>query len=87
MKSKRISRKKETLFSAADFRPENVKVRITMFVAQDVLEAYRREADSRGIGYQTLMQEHLRNSIGIEERPSLEKRVERLEKAIRSKAG
>jgi uncharacterized protein (DUF4415 family) len=39
------------------------KSRITIYVDDDVLEAYRRKGDELGRGYQTLINEALRESL------------------------
>lgn len=79
MKSKKISRKKESILTEEDFRPENVKVRINMFVSEDLLQTYRDEAQRLGIGYQTLMQIKLKEAMDN----SLEKRIEAIELKLR----
>lgn len=75
MKSKKINRMKKNILSEEDFKPENVKVRINMFVSEDLLETYRDAAKKLGIGYQTLMQIKLREAMDH----SLEKRIEAIE--------
>jgi len=64
-------------------KPENIKANITIRISGDLLNAYRGEAEKLGIGYQTLMQIKLKE--GLEH--SLEKRLEKLEKALKIKAG
>jgi predicted DNA binding CopG/RHH family protein len=66
-----------------DMKPENIKANITIRISGDLLNAYRTEATKLGIGYQTLMQIKLKE--GLEH--SLEKRLEKLEKALKIKAG
>jgi predicted DNA binding CopG/RHH family protein len=75
MKSKKINRKKENILSEEDFKPENVKVRINMFVSEDLLQIYRDAAQKLGIGYQTLMQIKLKEAMDH----SLEERVKAIE--------
>ncbi len=72
-----ISYGKKDLLSAEDFK--HPKVRISMMVDEDLLQTLKRKASEEGIGYQTLMQKILRESVG---RPSLEERVRRLEKKL-----
>ncbi len=79
MKSKKISRNKEDLLTEEDFKPENVKVRISMFVPLSLQKAYKVEASKLGIGYQTLMQMKLKEAINN----PLEKRVSAIEKKLR----
>jgi BrnA antitoxin of type II toxin-antitoxin system len=42
--------------------PARGKTRITMFVDDDILTAFRREASTLGMGYQTLINEALRET-------------------------
>ena len=83
MKSKKISRSAKDTLSAEDFKPENVKANITIRISADLLGAYRAEAARLGIGYQTLMQLKLREALGN----PLEKRLEKVERALKRKAG
>lgn len=41
------------------------KTRITIFIDNDVLEAFRDRADREGSGYQTMMNEALRQYLGM----------------------
>ncbi len=66
-----------------DIKPENIKANITIRVSSELLNAYRTEAEKMGIGYQTLMQIKLKEGL----KNSFEKRLEKLEKAIKVKAG
>lgn len=75
-------RVREALLTEEDFKPENVKVRVNFFVSADVIRQYKKEAEKLGIGYQTLMQMKLKE--GIEH--TVDKRLERLEKALKIKA-
>ncbi len=73
----------KNLLTDEDLKPENIKANITIRVSSELLNAYREEAEKFGIGYQTLMQIKLKE--GLEN--SLEKRLEKLEKAMKVKAG
>lgn len=73
----------KSLLTDEDMRPENIKANITIRISGELLNAYRAEAEKLGIGYQTLMQIKLKE--GLEN--SLEKRLEKLEKAFKVKAG
>jgi uncharacterized protein (DUF4415 family) len=42
------------------------KTRITMYLDDDILEAFRRRADASGRGYQTMINEALRAALGHE---------------------
>lgn len=80
-----MKKNKETknLLTDEDMKPENIKANITIRLSGEILDAYRVEAAKLGIGYQTLMQIKLKE--GLEN--SIEKRLTKLEKAIKSKAG
>ncbi len=73
----------KNLLTDEDLKPENIKANITIRVSGELLNAYRAEAEKLGIGYQTLMQIKLKE--GLEN--SFEKRLEKLEKAMKVKAG
>ncbi len=62
-------------------KPENIKAKITIRNSGELLNVYRDEAEKLGIGYQTLMQIKLKE--GLEN--TFEKRLEKLEKAIKVK--
>jgi predicted DNA binding CopG/RHH family protein len=80
-----MKKNKETksLLTDEDMKPENVKANITIRISGDLLNAYREEAAKLGIGYQTLMQIKLKEGLDH----SLEKRLAKLEKALKVKAG
>lgn len=40
------------------------KTRITIMLDEDVIEAFRKESDERGVGYQTLINLALREHLG-----------------------
>ena len=46
--------------------PESGKTRVTMYLDNDVLEVFRERADRSGKGYQTLINEVLREHLGTE---------------------
>lgn len=83
-KVKKINRMREPLFTEEDFKPENIKIRISMMIPLDLQEAYRAEAERLGIGYQTLMQMKLREGI---DKSSVESRLEKIEEKLFSKHG
>ena len=68
---------------ADEFDAKYRKVRVTMMVDEDVVETFRAEAAKRHIGYQTLMNQKLRETMTGE--TSLEKRLETLEKLVMKK--
>ena len=45
------------------------KTRITIYLDDDVLETFRERADSTGRGYQTMINEALRDHLGKSEQP------------------
>ena len=65
---------------ADEFDKKYAKVRVTMMVDEDVVDAFRAEAAKRHMGYQTLMNQKLRESIAGDS--SVEKRLETLEKIV-----
>lgn len=77
------NKENKSLLTDEDMRPENVKANITIRISGELLNAYRAEAEKLGIGYQTLMQIKLKEGLDH----SLEKRLEKLEKAMKVKAG
>lgn len=59
--------KKEYNFSKARrgaVVPQKGKTRINMYIDNDVLEEFRKRADEAGRGYQTMMNEALRQYLG-----------------------
>lgn len=64
---------------------KNHKVRITMWIDGDLLEKLKGQAAEVGAGYQTYAQKLLRDSVS--KKNTLEKRVEKIEKALKIKAG
>lgn len=79
----RKNKEPKDLLTDEDMRPENVKANITIRISGDLLNAYRAEAAKLGIGYQTLMQIKLREALDN----SVEKRLEKIEKALKNRAG
>ncbi|MHB1562891.1 MAG: BrnA antitoxin family protein [Leptospirillum sp.] len=57
-------------------RPE--KTRITIWIDNDILEAYRSHEEKTGKGYQTLVNETLRTAIGLGDRPVTEEALRRI---------
>lgn len=49
--------------------PQKGKTRITIYLDSDVLEKFRARADAAGYGYQTMINEALRQYIEKSERP------------------
>jgi len=59
------------------------KIRVTMMMDEDIVDALRKEASKHRIGYQTLMNQKLREVILGEK--TFEKRLETLEKIVMKK--
>jgi uncharacterized protein (DUF4415 family) len=66
-----------------EFQPRNVKERITIMIDQDILDAFKAKAAETGDKYQSLINRTLREALT---RPSLEDRVERIEKRLKKMA-
>ena len=49
--------------------PQTGKTRITIYIDNDVLEAFRERGDAAGKGYQTMMNEALRQYLEEEKQP------------------
>ena len=49
--------------------PQPGKTRITIYLDDQVLEAFREEADAAGRGYQTMINEALRQHLGKSREP------------------
>jgi predicted DNA binding CopG/RHH family protein len=77
------SKETKSLLTDEDMKPENVKANITIRLSGDLLNAYREEAAKLGIGYQTLMQIKLKEGLDH----SFEKRLAKIEKALKVKVG
>ena len=58
--------------------PQRGKTRITVYGDNDVLEDLRKRADAAGRGYQTLMNELLRQHLGKMKRPLDEESLRRI---------
>ena len=66
-----------------EFDKKYAKVRVTMMVDEDVVDAFRAEANKRHMGYQTLMNQKLRDCISGDN--TLERRLETLEQILLKK--
>ena len=63
------------------------KTRITIYLDDDVIEAYRKMGDERGCGYQTLINEALRETLGTSQRPVDAKTLRRILREELQKTG
>ena len=58
--------------------PQVGKTRITIYIDNDVLEEFRDRADTKGRGYQTMINEALREYLSKTSRPVDEKTLRRV---------
>ena len=58
--------------------PQKGKTRITIYLDDDVLEAFRERGDAAGKGYQTMMNEALREYLGKVKQPLNENTLRRI---------
>ncbi len=63
------------------------KTRITIYLDDEVIEAYRRMGNERGRGYQTLINEALRETLGTSHCPVDAKTLRRILREELKKAG
>jgi uncharacterized protein (DUF4415 family) len=73
--------KKEYDFSTAKrgaVVPQKGKTRINIYIDNDVLEEFRKRADEGGRGYQTMINEVLRQYLGKDSTPVDEKTLRRV---------
>lgn len=58
--------------------PQKGKTRISIFIDNVVLDAFRARAESAGTGYQTMMNEALRQYLAETDRPVTEMRLRQI---------
>jgi uncharacterized protein (DUF4415 family) len=58
--------------------PQTGKTRITIYIDNDVLETFRERGDATGKGYQTIMNEALREYLGKVKQPLDEETLRRV---------
>lgn len=73
---------KKDLLAEDEFDPKYGKERITILLDQQVVDAFRKKAQTEGKKYQALMRDSLKASIFGEDRSDLEKRLEKVEAAL-----
>jgi predicted DNA binding CopG/RHH family protein len=76
---KKINYAEKDVLSEKDFERENIKERITIWIDESTLDAFRERAKEEGSKYQALINQALQEAI---KKPSLLQRIERLEKKI-----
>ncbi len=67
------------------FEPQNVKIRISLMVRGDILDAFKSQSEKKGIGYTLLMQQALAEYI--EKNQGIEERLARLEQKVFKRHG
>ena len=67
--------------------PQKGKSRITIYIDDDVLEEFRAQADQQGKGYQTIINEVLREHLGKADKPLSEDTLRRILREELKKAG
>lgn len=65
-----------------DFNENNVKIRVTGLIDENVLDAMKQEAKASGMKYQTLMNQVLRKYFVTKELKESTKEIEKLSEAI-----
>ena len=58
--------------------PQTGKTRITIYIDDDILDSFRERSESAGKGYQTLMNEALREYLGKVKQPIDEETLRRV---------
>ena len=58
--------------------PQKGKTRISIYIDNAVLDAFRSRAEKAGTGYQTMMNDALRQYLGEIDRPVTEKRLRQI---------
>ena len=62
--------------------PSKGKTRISIFIDNAVLDAFRSKAESAGVGYQTMMNDALRQSLSESGRPITESSLRQILKEV-----
>lgn len=84
IRKKDIQFGKKDLLSEDEFDPKNGKERITLFVDQQVVNAFRKKAENEGSKYQTLMRESLRSTVFPKDQ-DFEGRLKKIEEVVFNK--
>ncbi|MBW2703513.1 MAG: BrnA antitoxin family protein [Deltaproteobacteria bacterium] len=63
------------------------KTRITLYLDDDILEAFRKRADQAGMGYQTMINQVLREFLGKKKKPIDESTLRRVLREELQKTG
>lgn len=76
---KKINYAEKDVLSDEDFDKAHAKERITIWLDEEVVDAFRERANQEGSKYQALINQALKEAI---KKPSLLERIERLEKKL-----
>lgn len=79
MKKSKIKYSPKDILTEADFDKSKIKERITIWLDEEVVDAFRKRAKLEGSKYQALINQALKEAL---QKPSLLERIERLEKKI-----
>ena len=79
--AKKINYGKKDLLGPDEFSSKTAKERITIWVPETIIDQFRKRAEDEGTKYQTLINQALKEFL---KKPSLVKRVEKLEKKLAS---
>jgi uncharacterized protein (DUF4415 family) len=76
-----LKTKNKNLLSESDINETNIKARVTTYIDLDIVKALKAEAKRKKVGYQTLLNQKLRQSVFKSE--NIEERVKRIEKYLK----
>ena len=62
--------------------PNKGKTRISIFIDNAVLDAFRAKAEAAGVGYQTMMNDALKQFLSVAERPITESSLREILKEV-----
>ena len=60
--------------------PTTGKTRITIYLDDDVVQGFKKRSEKTGKGYQTLINEALKEQLGLKEKPLTAELVRRIER-------
>ena len=76
-----LKKKNDPLLTDDDLKAENIKARITTYIDLDILDALKKMARNKRTGYQTMLNEVLRDSLFRTQ--DIEKRLSRVERKLK----
>ena len=83
--SKFLKYGKKDILPSVKFSPSHAKIRISIMIDGDVLQAFKEKAETERIKYQTLINQNLRDVAFGSKVVSIEKRLQRLENYVLKK--